>query len=156
MLGAPPEQVLVANNSSLALMHDAVVYALLTGVREGAVPWRDQHHQIGFLCPSPGYDRHFQICEQYGIEMIPVALTGAGPDMDEVERLAADPLVKGMWCVPKYSNPTAETYSLQTVARLARLKAADDFRLFWDNAYAVHALTDSHDPPDNVLEPCAD
>src|SRR3981081_2701955 len=86
MLGAPPEQVLVANNSSLALMHDAVVYALLTGARDGAVPWRDQHHQIRFLCPSPGYDRHFQICEQYGIEMIQVSLTGAGPDRDDGER----------------------------------------------------------------------
>jgi DNA-binding transcriptional MocR family regulator len=155
MLGAPPEQVLVANNSSLALMHDAVVYALLTGARDGAAPWRDQHRPIRFLCPSPGYDRHFQICEQYGIEMIPVPLTGAGPDIDEVERLAADPSVKGMWCVPKYSNPTAETYSSETVARLARMSAADDFRLFWDNAYAVHDLTAAPDRLDNVLEACA-
>jgi DNA-binding transcriptional MocR family regulator len=154
MLGAPPEQVLVANNSSLALMHDVIVYALLTGARDGAVPWRDQR-PIRFLCPSPGYDRHFQLCEQYGIEMIPVALTGAGPDMDEVERLVADPQVKGMWCVPKYSNPTAETYSSETVARLARMRAADDFRLFWDNAYAVHHLTDTPDRLDNVLEACA-
>ncbi len=155
MLGAPPEQILVANNSSLALMHDAVVYALLTGARDGAAPWRDQHRPIRFLCPSPGYDRHFQICEQYGIEMIPVPLTGAGPDMDEVERLAADPAVKGMWCVPKYSNPTAETYSSETVARLARMDAADDFRLFWDNAYAVHDLTGTTDRLDNVLDACA-
>jgi len=154
MLGAPPEQVLVANNSSLALMHDVIVYALLTGARDGAVPWRDQR-PIRFLCPSPGYDRHFQLCEQYGIEMIPVSLTGAGPDMDEVERLAADPQVKGMWCVPKYSNPTAETYSSETVGRLARMRAADDFRLFWDNAYAVHHLTDTPDQLDNVLEACA-
>ncbi|HJZ21632.1 MAG TPA: aminotransferase class I/II-fold pyridoxal phosphate-dependent enzyme [Bradyrhizobium sp.] len=155
MLGAPPEQVLVGNNSSLALMHDVIVYALLTGAREGAAPWRDQHRPVRFLCPAPGYDRHFQICEQYGIEMIPVALTGAGPDMDEVERLAADPTVKGMWCVPKYSNPTAETYSSETVARLARMAAADDFRLFWDNAYAVHHLTDVPDQLDNVLDACA-
>ncbi len=155
MLGAPPEQVLVANNSSLALMHDAMVYALLTGARDGAVPWRDQRRPIRFLCPSPGYDRHFQICEQYAIEMIPVPLTGAGPDMDEVERLAADPAVKGMWCVPKYSNPTAETYSSETVSRLARMRAADDFRLFWDNAYAVHDLTDTPDRLDNVLDACA-
>jgi len=155
MLGAPAEQVLVANNSSLELMHDAVVYALLTGARDGAMPWRDQARPIRFLCPSPGYDRHFQICEQYGIEMIPVALTGAGPSMDEVERLAADPLVKGMWCVPKYSNPTAETYSSETVARPAQMPAADDFRLFWDNAYAVHHLTDTPDPLDNVLDLCA-
>jgi DNA-binding transcriptional MocR family regulator len=132
-----------------------VVYALLTGARDGAAPWRDQRHPIRFLCPSPGYDRHFQICEQYGIEMIPVPLTGVGPDMSEVERLAADPSVKGMWCVPKYSNPTAETYSSETVARLARMGAADDFRLFWDNAYAVHDLTGTSDPLDNVLEACA-
>jgi DNA-binding transcriptional MocR family regulator len=155
MLGAPPEQVLVANNSSLALMHDAIVHALLTGAREGAAPWRDQQRPIRFLCPSPGYDRHFQICEQYAIEMIPVPLTGAGPDMDEVERLAADPSVKGMWCVPKYSNPTAETYASETVARLARMETADDFRLFWDNAYAVHDLTDTSDRLDNVLDACA-
>src|ERR1700736_4149833 len=155
MLGAPPEQVLVANNSSLALMHDAVVYALLTGARDGAAPWRDQHHQIRFLCPSPGYDRHFQICEQYGIEMVPVRLTGAGPDMDEVERLAADPAVKGMWCVPKYSNPTAETYSSETVDRLARMVDGGDFRLFWGNAYAGHDLTDTSDRLDNVLDACA-
>src|ERR1700730_5251779 len=141
MLGAPPEQVLVANNSSLALMHDAFVYALLTGTRDGAVPWRDQRQPTRFLCPSPGYDRHFQICEQYGVEMIPVALTGAGPDMDEVERLAGDPAVKGMWCVPKYSSPTGETYSSETVAWLARMRATDDFRPFWDNAYAVHHLS---------------
>src|ERR1700730_4393244 len=155
MLGAPPEQVLVANNSSLALMHDALVYALLTGARDGAAPWRDQSRPIRFLCPSPGYDRHFQICEQYGIEMIAVPLTGAGPDMAEVERLAADPAVKGMWCVPKYSNPTGETYSSETVARLARMGAADDFRLFWDNAYAVHPLSGTPDRLDNVLDGCA-
>jgi DNA-binding transcriptional MocR family regulator len=155
MLGAPPEQVLVANNSSLALMHDAFVYALLTGTRDGAVPWRDQLQPTRFLCPSPGYDRHFQICEQYGVEMIPLALTGAGPDMDEVERLAGDPAVKGMWCVPKYSNPTGETYSSETVARLARMRAADDFRLFWDNAYAVHHVSGTPDRLDNVLDGCA-
>jgi DNA-binding transcriptional MocR family regulator len=155
MLGAPPEQVLVANNSSLALMHDAVVYALLTGVRDGAAPWRDQRRPVRFLCPSPGYDRHFQVCEQYGIEMATVALTGAGPDMDEVERLAADSAVKGMWCVPKYSNPTGETYSSETVARLARMHTADDFRLFWDNAYAVHHLTDTPDRLDNIVDACA-
>ena len=155
MLGALPELVLVANNSSLALMHDAVVYALLTGARDGVAPWRNQQRPIRFLCPSPGYDRHFQICEQYDIEMIPVPLTGAGPEMDEVERLAADPAVKGMWCVPKYSNPTAETYSSETVTRLARMATADDFRLFWDNAYAVHDLTDASDRLDNVLDACA-
>jgi len=154
MLGAPPQQMLVGNNSSLELMHAAVVYALLTGSRDGTPPWRDQR-PVRFICPSPGYDRHFQICEQYGIEMIPVALTGAGPDMDAVERLAADPSVKGMWCVPKYSNPTGETYSSTTVARLSRMRTADDFRLFWDNAYAVHHLTSTPDMLDNILEACA-
>jgi DNA-binding transcriptional MocR family regulator len=155
ILGAPPEQLLVANNSSLALMHDAVVYALLTGAHDGGKPWIRHPGRIAFICPSPGYDRHFAICEQYGIEMIPVALTGAGPDMNEVERLAANPAVKGMWCVPKYSNPTGETYSSQTVSRLARMGAAEDFRLFWDNAYAVHHLTDRPDQLDNVLDACA-
>jgi DNA-binding transcriptional MocR family regulator len=155
VLGAPPEQVLVANNSSLALMHDAVVFALLTGARDGGTPWVRHPGGISFLCPSPGYDRHFGICEQYGIRMVPVAMTGAGPDMDTVEKLAADPAVKGMWCVPKYSNPTGETYSSETVARLARMRAADDFRLFWDNAYAVHHLTDRPDTLDNIIEACA-
>lgn len=155
ILGAPPEQVLVANNASLALMHDAVVYALLTRPHDGSAPWIKPPGGIAFICPSPGYDRHFAICEQYGIEMIPVALTGAGPDMNEVERLAADPSVKGMWCVPKHSNPTGETYSPQTVSRLARMRASSDFRLFWDNAYAVHHLTEQPDQLDNVLDACA-
>src|SRR5262249_1515373 len=155
MLGAPADQVLVGNNSSLALMHDAVVFGLLKGVGEGTAPWGRQRAPVIFLCPSPGYDRHFAICEQYGIRMLPVRLTGHGPDMDEVERLVADPQVKGMWCVPKYSNPTGETYSAETVERLARMPAANDFRLFWDNAYAVHHLTDQPDELENILEACA-
>ena len=139
IMGAPPEQILIGNNSSLALMHDAVVFALLTGARDGGEPWSRGRTPIAFICPAPGYDHHFAICEQYGIRMIPVRLTGHGPDMDEVERLVADPQVKGMWCVPKYSNPTGETYAPETVERLARMPAAaDDFRVFWDNAYAVH------------------
>jgi DNA-binding transcriptional MocR family regulator len=156
MLGAPPEQVLVANNSSLALMHDAVVFALLKGAYGGATPWARSRLPITFLCPSPGYDRHFAICEQYGIRMVSVRLTGQGPDMDEVERLVADPQVKGMWCVPRYSNPTGETYSAETVERLARMSvAAEDFRLFWDNAYAVHHLTDTPEELQNILDACA-
>jgi aspartate/methionine/tyrosine aminotransferase len=155
ILGAPPEQVLVGNNSSLALMHDAVVFALLTGAYDGGTPWGRKGAPISFLCPSPGYDRHFAICEQYGIRMLPVPLTGQGPDMEQVERLVADPQVKGMWCVPKYSNPTGETYSAETVERLARMPvAADDFRLFWDNAYAVHHLTDTPDVLESILEAC--
>lgn len=156
ILGAPVEQVLVANNSSLSIMHDILVYALLTGVRDGGLAWSKYAEPVTFLCPSPGYDRHFGLCERYGIRMVPVALTGEGPDMDEVERLVADPLVKGMWCVPQYSNPTGETYSSATVARLARMRAgADDFRLFWDNAYAVHDLTAASDRVDNILTACA-
>ena len=155
ILGAPPEQVLVGNNSSLALMHDAIVFSLLKGAGEGAAPWRRNSEPVLFLCPSPGYDRHFAICEQYDIRMVPVRLTGQGPDMDEVERLVTDPQVKGMWCVPTYSNPTGETYSAETVERLALMAAAHDFRLFWDNAYAVHHLTDEPDKLDNILAACA-
>lgn len=156
IMGAPPEQILIGNNSSLALMHDAVVFALLTGARDGSEPWRRSRTPIAFICPAPGYDRHFAICEQYGIRMIPVRLTGHGPDMDAVERLVADPQVKGMWCVPKYSNPTGETYAPETVQRLARMPAAaDDFRVFWDNAYAVHTLTETLDELVDFIDACA-
>ena len=154
IMGAPPEQILIGNNSSLALMHDCVVFALLKGVPDGAGPWSKE--SPAFLCPVPGYDRHFAICETYGIEMIPVPLTGHGPDMDDVERLAANPAVKGMWCVPKYSNPTAEIYAPEVVERLAAMKTgAPDFRLFWDNAYASHHLTDARPGLVNILDACA-
>ncbi len=144
MLDAPPEQVAVANNSSLSLMHDMIVYALLHGVPGGTAPWRAQPAK--FLCPVPGYDRHFAICEALGIEMVAVPMTGRGPDMDAVEALVRDPQVKGMWCVPVYSNPTGETCAPEVVARLARMATgAPDFRLFWDNAYAVHHLTDEEE-----------
>ncbi len=140
LLGLSPENMIAAGNSSLELMHDYLVHAALFGVPgSSSGPWRD----AAILCPVPGYDRHFAICAKLGIEMIPVRLTGAGPDLAEVERLAADPRVKGIWCVPKYSNPTGETYSPETVRGLAELATgAADFRIFWDNAYAVHHLTD--------------
>jgi DNA-binding transcriptional MocR family regulator len=155
MLGAPPEQVLVADNSSLALMHDAIAFALLTGLPDGRGPWSAEG-PVTFLCPSPGYDRHFAICETFGVRMVPVALTGQGPDLAEVERLVADPSVKGIWCVPKYSNPTGESYSAEAVERLAGLAAAaPDFRIFWDNAYAVHRLTDRSVELPNMLDACA-
>jgi DNA-binding transcriptional MocR family regulator len=161
LLGAPPDQVLIGDNSSLALMHDAIVAALLHGVPTadkpaGDVPW-GRGEPIAFLCPSPGYDRHFALCEGFGIRMIPVALTGTGPDLAVVERLvAADPSIKGIWCVPKYSNPTGEIYAPETVARLAAMKtAAPDFRVFWDNAYAVHHLTETRHEIANMLEACA-
>jgi DNA-binding transcriptional MocR family regulator len=156
MMGAPPEQVVIGNNSSLALMHDCVVYALLKGVPGGSGPWKDEN-KITFLCPVPGYDRHFAICEEFGIDMIPVPMTGEGPDMDEVERLVADPKVKGMWCVPKYSNPSGETYSDDTVRRLAFMKVGTpDFRLFWDNAYSLHMLSEPRAEILNMLEVSAE
>jgi DNA-binding transcriptional MocR family regulator len=153
IMGAPAEQVVVANNSSLALMHDTIVYALLKGTCDSVTPWSKQG-EIAFLCPVPGYDRHFTICQDYGIRMIPVALNNDGPDMDEVERLVAmDASIKGMWCVPKYSNPTGTVYSDATIERLAAMKtAALDFRLFWDNAYAVHHLTNEAIEIANILE----
>lgn len=156
MMGAPPEQVVVANNSSLALMHDTVVYSLLKGPCDSAAPWSRQG-EIAFLCPVPGYDRHFRICEDYGIKMIPVTLNEDGPDMDEVERLVAqDASIKGMWCVPKYSNPTGTVYSDPVIERLAAMKtAAADFRLFWDNAYTVHHLTRERIEIANIIEACA-
>jgi DNA-binding transcriptional MocR family regulator len=156
MLGAPAAQVVVGGASSLTMMHDSVVRALLHGVPGGSAPWvRDK---VKFICPSPGYDRHFSICEHHGIEMLTVGINDDGPDMVEVERLvASDPTIKGMWCVPKYSNPTGNTYSESVVKRLASMKtAAADFRLFWDNAYAVHDLYPQGEPLANVLTACAE
>ena len=155
MLGAAPEQIVVANNASLALMHDIVVFALLKGTCDSSAPWSKQS-EIAFLCPVPGYDRHFKICEDYGIRMITVPMKDDGPDMDEVERLVAqDASIKGMWCVPKYSNPTGAIYSDAVIERLAAMKtAAPDFRLFWDNAYCVHHLTNERTEIANVLELC--
>jgi DNA-binding transcriptional MocR family regulator len=154
ILGASADGVVISNNSSLAVMHDCLAWALLKGVPGSEAPW-SQAPWPNFICPVPGYDRHFAICEEYGIRMVPVPLTGHGPDLDAVEALAANPAVKGMWCVPKYSNPTGEIYSAATVERLAAMRTgAPDFRLFWDNAYAVHHLTGKRHEIANILELC--
>jgi DNA-binding transcriptional MocR family regulator len=156
LFGAAPSQVVLGNNSSLALMHDVIVYALLKGTVDSPRPW-GKEPRVAFLCPVPGYDRHFAICQDFGIEMIPIALGDEGPDMDAVERLAGDDAaIKGMWCVPKYSNPTGTVYSTATIERLARMNtAAPDFRVFWDNAYAVHHLTTERIEIPSLLEACA-
>ncbi|TDW77560.1 aminotransferase class I/II-fold pyridoxal phosphate-dependent enzyme [Kribbella pratensis] len=156
-LQVPVEQLLAAGNSSLELMHDAVVFALLGKVPGAEQRWADVEG-LAFLCPVPGYDRHFGICERYGIKMIAVPMTPEGPDMDVVERLVAeDAAIKGIWCVPKYSNPDGTVYSDETVRRLAAMETATpDFRIFWDNAYAVHHLTDSPAKIADVLALCAE
>ena len=161
MLGAPPEQIVVGDNSSLALMHDCIVWALLKGVPGGAQPWSKEgvakEGSPAFICPVPGYDRHFAILEEYGFRMLTVPMTGDGPDMDAVEALVADPSVKGMWCVPKYANPSGDVFSPETVRRLAAMKTgAPDFRLFWDDAYAVHHLTPTRHSIVNILDACAE
>lgn len=158
MLDVAPEQVIVCGASSLNVMFDTIARAWISGLG-GQLPW-SKLDSVKFICPVPGYDRHFAICEHFGIEMIPVELGEDGPDVAEIARLVADPAVKGIWCVPQYSNPCGYTYSDEVVRGLAALEpAASDFRIFWDNAYAVHHLYDEPTQQDhvlNIIDACAD
>ena len=149
LLEVKPEMVIVGGNSSLSLMYDYVSQCMFLGA--GFTPWSKQG-TVKFLCPCPGYDRHFAICESLGIEMINIKMTNEGPDVDEIEKYIKDPMVKGMFVVPKYSNPQGITFSAETVKRIAELTpAADDFRIIWDNAYIVHDLTEKSDDLLNIF-----
>ncbi len=149
LLDVKPEMVIVGGNSSLSLMYDYVAQCMFLGA--GFTPWATQG-KVKFLCPCPGYDRHFAICESLGIEMINVKMTKDGPDVSEIEEYVKDPMVKGMFVVPKYSNPQGITFSAETVKRIAELSpAAEDFRIIWDNAYIVHDLTEKSDDLLNIF-----
>ena len=153
ILGVPMQNVIMGGQSSLCLMYDSFIKALVLGVYGGSKPWGQQGH-LRFLCPVPGYDRHFRICEEFGVEMISIPMSPTGPDMELVRQYAeSDPSVKGIWCVPKYSNPQGYTYSDETVRAFAALKpAADDFRIFWDNAYMVHGFREKDDELLNIFD----
>ena len=158
ILGTSPDNVLVFGNSSLNLMYDTVVSAMLAPVPGADKPW-SAADRPAFLCPSPGYDRHFAITQRLGFENIPVRMTPDGPDMDEVERLvASDSRIKGIWCVPVYSNPDGIVYSESTCRRMASMPtAAPDFRIFWDNAYGLHHLyPERKQPMPDMLDLCTE
>lgn len=149
------DEVFIGGNSSLNLMYDLIAKAFIHGLNGFPKPW-SKYERIKFLCPCPGYDRHFAVTELFGVEMIIVPMNQEGPDMDTIERLAAeDDLIKGIWCVPKYSNPTGITYSAEVVGRLAAMKTkAPDFTIVWDNAYGLHDLYETPDPLPDMIECC--
>ena len=155
LLGLKMENIIMGGQSSLALMYDCIIKAYVLGVYGGSKPW-GQQEKLKFLCPAPGYDRHFRVTQEFGIEMISIPLTPTGPDMELVKQyVESDPAVKGIWCVPKYSNPTGCTYSPATVEAFAALKpAADDFRIFWDNAYYIHGFREQDDELVNIFDVC--
>lgn len=154
VLGVTPDMIMIGGNSSLNMMFDTIACFMNHPVTANTPAWALVPDRK-FLCPVPGYDRHFSVTEYFGFQMIPVPMDENGPDMDLVEELVTDPSVKGMWCVPKYSNPTGISYSDEVVRRIAALRpAAADFRVMWDNAYCVHDLTDEHDEILNIFEEC--
>lgn len=155
LLGVKMENIIMGGQSSLCLMYDMMIKAIVLGVYGGSKPW-GQQGKLKFLCPVPGYDRHFRICQEFGMEMINIPMSPTGPDMELIRQYAEnDPSVKGIWCVPKYSNPQGYTYSPETVEALAALKpAADDFRIFWDNAYFVHGFRETDDYLENIFDAC--
>ena len=154
ILGTKPEEIFVGGNASLNLMFDLISKAYTHGLKHSPRPW-SREPVVRFLCPSPGYDRHFKISESFGMELICIPMTESGPDMDMVEQAVQDPTVKGMWCVPKYSNPDGIVYSDETIDRIAALHpAAPDFALMWDNAYCIHEIYGEFIPFRDILSLC--
>lgn len=155
MLGVEPDQIIIGGSSSLNMMYDTIVKFMFFGVNAQSKPWKDQG-RLKWLCPCPGYDRHFLVTQSFDFEMINIPMNADGPDMDMIEKLVAqDESIKGIWCVPMYSNPTGITFSDEVVKRFANMKTkADDFRIFWDNAYCVHHLTDTPDKLLDLLAEC--
>ena len=156
ILGVTPEQCFISGSASLQRMYDVIAKAYTHGLRHSPKPWAKEDH-IKWLCPAPGYDRHFNVTKSFGMELITVPMLDDGPDMDMVEQLVKDPTVKGIWCVPKYSNPEGVIYSEETVRRFAALKpAAPDFTIMWDNAYCVHEFEGEFVPFPDIISLCAE